>query len=375
MEDFSFQKKKNFYFLRKRTVFEIFIFVSLLELIFVLFIFDIIPLRNFWASVMPNVLIDLANNFRSENNLNKLTPSPLLEEAARLKAEDMAKKGYFAHTSPEGIDPWYWFEKVGYDFVYAGENLAVNFYDSKTLHQAWLESPKHKKNIVNKNFTEIGIATAKGVYKGKEAVFVVQLFGKPRSKLSYTPGVVIRDKEKEPLSKPPNSVEGEVKSAEFLPPEIVKEENSAQIVGETEEELSKKEDFIEVTSQPCPKCGEGKKVVRFGKFGRFFSCSRFPECDYKESLNASKEKKEVKRSDKKCPKCGGNLLERKSRYGKFLGCENYPKCTYIESFPVKTFGKCPKCGGEIVLRKTKKGRIFYGCNNFPKCSFASWQKP
>jgi DNA topoisomerase-1 len=142
-------------------------------------------------------------------------------------------------------------------------------------------------------------------------------------------------------------------------------------------ETIKKEDFIETTDEACPLCGIGKKVIRFGRFGRFYACSRFPECDYSEGMQNSSESKEKNSQQvaKKCPNCGGFLLERKSHFGKFLGCSNFPKCNYVEALPKKSFGKCPSCGSNLILRKTKKGRIFYGCANFPNCNYASWQKP
>jgi len=155
----------------------VFLVVSFAELIFILGVFNIIPCSRFLATVLPGVLVDMTNITRQEANLNLLNQNSLLEQAAKLKAEDMALKGYFSHTSPEGIAPWYWFDKVGYKFAYAGENLAVNFLDSSILHQAWLNSPSHKANIINSNFSEIGISTSQGIYKGKQAIFVVQLFG------------------------------------------------------------------------------------------------------------------------------------------------------------------------------------------------------
>jgi hypothetical protein len=91
----------------------------------------------------------------------------------------MATKGYFAHTSPEGVTPWYWFAKAGYKFIYAGENLAVNYNQSQTVETAWLNSPTHRANIMNENFTEMGVATAVGEYNGAPATFVVELFGMP----------------------------------------------------------------------------------------------------------------------------------------------------------------------------------------------------
>jgi uncharacterized protein YkwD len=134
---------------------------------------------EFTAAVLPSVLVDLANKDRVDSGLRQLTVSPILEEAARMKAEDMVEKGYFAHTSPSGLNPWYWFYRSGYEFIHAGENLAVNFVDSEDVEQAWMNSPGHRANILNGNFTEIGIAAVPGTYKGKKTIFVVQLFGTP----------------------------------------------------------------------------------------------------------------------------------------------------------------------------------------------------
>ncbi len=131
------------------------------------------------AAVVASTLVDLANSDRTQNGLPALTVSPLLQEAAQLKANDEAAKGYFAHVSPAGHDPWYWFAQAGYDFTYAGENLAVYFSDSTAVNTAWMNSPEHRANILSDNFTEIGIATAQGIYQGQETVFVVQEFGAP----------------------------------------------------------------------------------------------------------------------------------------------------------------------------------------------------
>ena len=69
--------------------------------------------------------------------------------------------------------------KAGYDFSSAGENLAVNFSDSKDVIDAWMNSPEHRANILSNKFTEIGVATAMGTYEGSQVVFVVQEFGTP----------------------------------------------------------------------------------------------------------------------------------------------------------------------------------------------------
>ncbi len=131
------------------------------------------------ASVLPAVLSTLTNAERLSNNLPILAVSPKLTRAAQLKAEDMAAKSYFAHTSPEGKSPWHWFNLVGYRYYYAGENLAVNFTDSKEVAKAWMNSPTHRANIVGGHYTEIGTGIATGKYKGNDAVFVAQLYASP----------------------------------------------------------------------------------------------------------------------------------------------------------------------------------------------------
>lgn len=134
------------------------------------------------AAVISAVLVDLANDDRASADVQGLRVNPKLVEAAQLKANDMASKAYFAHQTPDGYDSWHWFELVGYDYTHAGENLAVDFSDSADVEKAWMQSPTHRDNILNENYTEIGIATARGTYKGRETVFAVQMFGRPSAK-------------------------------------------------------------------------------------------------------------------------------------------------------------------------------------------------
>jgi hypothetical protein len=137
---------------------------------------------NYFAAVISSVIVDLTNVDRTTRGLQPLTVNPILQKAAQLKANDMAAKGYFSHVSPDGISPWYWFGEAEYTFLYAGENLAVNFSESLDVENAWMESMGHRTNILHKNFTEIGVATAEGMFNGNPTTFVVQLFGKPMPK-------------------------------------------------------------------------------------------------------------------------------------------------------------------------------------------------
>jgi len=86
---------------------------------------------------------------------------------------------------------------------------------------------------------------------------------------------------------------------------------------------------------------------------------------------------EVEATGEKCPKCKeGSVVIRVGRFGKFLSCSRFPECNWRAPYVKKVEGiKCPKCGGEIVYKKTKSGKGFYGCANWPKCDFASWKKP
>jgi len=173
-------------------------------LLFGIFAFEglfIASIRNI-AAILPAVLTDYANDTRGNMSLAPLSIDPLLVEAAQMKANDMAAKSYFAHTSPEGVSPWFWISRAGYNFTYAGENLAVHFADSYDVHKAWLNSPGHRANIVNTNFTEIGIATAEGSYEGRPTIFVVQMFGRPAPTFDITPPVVAANQPEVPTTEP-----------------------------------------------------------------------------------------------------------------------------------------------------------------------------
>ena len=132
------------------------------------------------SAVLPAVVIALTDQQRASNQLGNLTSNSLLTQAAQDAADDMATKGYFAHVSPSGTTPWDWLNQVGYQYQWAGENLAVNFDDSQQLMDAWMASPTHKANILSPNYTQIGVGMATGTYQGAQVVFVVQFFASPR---------------------------------------------------------------------------------------------------------------------------------------------------------------------------------------------------
>jgi DNA topoisomerase-1 len=86
--------------------------------------------------------------------------------------------------------------------------------------------------------------------------------------------------------------------------------------------------------------------------------------------------KPVEELDELCPECGRSLVIRTGRYGRFISCSGFPECRYGRTIVTKTGALCPQCGGDLVERKTRqKKRIFYGCSNYPTCNFAMWERP
>jgi uncharacterized protein YkwD len=200
--------------LKRRAVFFVLELLLVVEIFFLVEMLYIIPYTNLFSSVLSNVLVDLTNMDRQSNNVQLLRINPLLEEAAKMKVADMAQKGYFSHVSPSGRTPWEWLDEVGYNYKYAGENLAVNFSDSEDIEKAWMNSEGHRKNIVNSHFTEIGIATARGLYKNRDSIFVVQFFGSPAKIVPVVEAQTTSSQEFEEIATKPVKTEGAVKGEE-----------------------------------------------------------------------------------------------------------------------------------------------------------------
>ena len=80
-------------------------------------------------------------------------------------------------------------------------------------------------------------------------------------------------------------------------------------------------------------------------------------------------------TDEICELCGRNMVIKYGPHGKFLACPGFPECKNTKPYLERTGITCPKCGKEVVVRKTKKGRKYYGCEAAPDCDFMSWQKP
>jgi hypothetical protein len=122
-------------------------------------------------------LLELTNKERAGNGLTPLSLNAQLSNAAAGKGQDMLTKDYWAHFSPDGGTPWGFINGAGYQYLYAGENLARGFNTADEVVAAWMASPGHKENILSPNYKEIGFSIQSGKLTGEETTLVVQMFG------------------------------------------------------------------------------------------------------------------------------------------------------------------------------------------------------
>lgn len=131
------------------------------------------------SSIETAELLTDTNAERQENGAAALQLNDKLSQAAFLKAQNMFAEQYWAHNSPSGVEPWKWFGDVGYNYSYAGENLAKNYPTADATVAAWMNSPTHRENILRQEYTEVGFAVVDGTLEGRETTLVVALYGAP----------------------------------------------------------------------------------------------------------------------------------------------------------------------------------------------------
>lgn len=113
------------------------------------------------ADVTSEQLLDAMNRVRAENGLPPLRIDRRLNLAASDRNRDMADKHYFAHVSPEGVSPFVWFDRRGYHYASAGENLATGYCSAEETVKDWMNSPSHRANLLG-DYRDVGIDIVKG---------------------------------------------------------------------------------------------------------------------------------------------------------------------------------------------------------------------
>lgn len=158
------------------------IFFILIKALLVAFV-ALLPVEVF---VLPEVLIaeeiklvNLTNELRARNGLPALAEQVLLDKSSALKAEDMAVNKYFSHNGPGGHNLAYFLNQTGYKYNVAGENLAMGFTGAEQVLDAWVKSPTHLANLLDKDYKEMGVGLQTGDYGGESVVYVAEHFGEP----------------------------------------------------------------------------------------------------------------------------------------------------------------------------------------------------
>ena len=149
------------------------------------------------------------------------------------------------------------------------------------------------------------------------------------------------------------------------------EEAEKTVSKETYEAPAEETDII------CEKCGS-RMIVKNGRYGRFAACPNYPECKNTKQLNKSgtaEAEKEPEIAPFKCEFCSSDVVVRQGRYGAFYACSRYPECKFTKQ-KVKSLGvSCPKCGRDIVTKYGRNKTVFYSCSGYPECDFSSWDLP
>lgn len=129
------------------------------------------------VGISAQELLILTNKERQNNGLSTLKLNDQLTQAAAMKAKDMFANNYWAHNSPQGKTPWVFVKKAGYEYLFAGENLARGFTLSADVVDAWMASKSHKENMLSPHYQDVGFAIEDGRLSGEDTILVVEMFG------------------------------------------------------------------------------------------------------------------------------------------------------------------------------------------------------
>lgn len=193
----------------------------LLSLLAFAFVSFISPART--LALAPGTLVALTNQQRAAAGLSPLTVNSQLMSSAYAKAQDMIARNYWAHFAPDGTSPWAFISGSGYQYVGAGENLAMDFATDEDVMAGWMNSPTHRANILNPNYIDVGIAVVEGQLEGHDTFVVVAHYGTPAHAAAPTPAPA-------PVASTPAPVV-ETPVAETVP----EPEPAPTVLGQTEE--------------------------------------------------------------------------------------------------------------------------------------------
>lgn len=138
-----------------------------------------------------NEILGLTNDYRTSQGLKPLTLNDQLNKSSLAHTQDLTTNNYWAHNNPNGKTWDSFIKDSGYPYKYAGENIANGFRDTGSMMQSWKNSPTHNKNLVNPNYTDIGISIVQGKRNGRNVYYVIQNFGSQQPVITpVTKGII-----------------------------------------------------------------------------------------------------------------------------------------------------------------------------------------
>ena len=183
---------------------------------------------GFASHITSDEIVSLTNDQRTASGLTPLKTNPLLLQAATAKANYMFTKDYWAHNGPDGTTPWFFFKQAGYNYRYAGENLARDFNQSDSVVIAWMNSSTHRDNITSDHYDEVGVAVVNGILGGQETTLVVQMFGQSTTSLAAISQSAVQTQ---------NQVSGQIAVSEPVQPSSLSKTTLSRVKAEYTEHL------------------------------------------------------------------------------------------------------------------------------------------
>jgi len=159
---------------------------KVVEVGLIMFLFSLSVTVALASPITSDNISTIVNHERQKRGLNELECVLELDNAVYLKTQDMLDKNYFEHYNPNGlfVSPWEFMNHSEYDYLYAGENLAMDFDTAEGVVSAWMLSNSHRKNILNPDFEDMCVGVVKGEYTNiegtHETTMVTQMFGREK---------------------------------------------------------------------------------------------------------------------------------------------------------------------------------------------------
>ncbi len=179
VRDFFIPNKNNNHkpkILRSRSLIAMILTAVFLKMTVLGYLFLIYPQGAQMSADLAKQITELTNRDRAAQGLPPLRIDPVLNASALERAKDLIMRNYFSHISPDGKKPWDWIDRAKYPYLYVGENLAMNFITAEAVEKALMDSPSHRKNILNKRYKDMGVAVVSGMLDGKQTNVLVELF-------------------------------------------------------------------------------------------------------------------------------------------------------------------------------------------------------